>query len=184
MLCLGITGYQNKLPEKDFSGAAAVKEGIMRGRIIFSNMLWRLAERSCGQVISFLVTILLARLLLPEDYGVISLISVITSILSIFVDGGFSTALIQKQHVDQTEYSTVFYFNLAVGILLYAGIFLTAPWIAVFYGKEELVVYIRILSFTLVLSGFTGVQNALVAKRMEYKRFFIPLWEERWYLRL
>lgn len=140
--------------------------------MIFSNMLWRLAERSGAQLISFLVSIILARLLLPEDYGVVSLIIVITGILNQLIDGGLSTALIQKQNTDQTDYSTVFYFNLGAGAVFYLGMVAAAPLIARFYGKMEMIPYIRVLSLSLLIGAFNVVQQALVAKRMQYKRFF------------
>lgn len=144
----------------------------MQGKLILSNMLWRLAERSGSQAISFIVSVILARLLMPEEFGVISLITVLTSVLTLFIDGGFSNALIQKQSTDQTDYSTVFYFNLILGIGFYVGMFIAAPAIANFYQRSDMIPYIRVLSLTLIIGGFNGVQQALVAKRMQYKRFF------------
>lgn len=145
---------------------------MIKGKTVLSNMLWRFAERSGTQLVSFLVSLVLARLLLPEDYGIISLITVFTTILNLFVDGGFGNALIQKQDADQTDYSTVFYFNVFLGIVLYAGMYFAAPGIAAFYERGDMVPYIRGLSLTLIIGGVNGVQHALVAKRMEYKRFF------------
>ena len=141
-------------------------------KTVVSNILWRLAERGGTQAVSFLVSLVLARLLTPEDYGVVSLVTVFTAILTLFVDGGFSSALIQNQETDQTDYSTVFYFNLFVSVILYGCMYMAAPWIAVFYAQPSLTNYIRVLSLSLVIGGANGVQQALVAKRMEYRRFF------------
>ncbi|EET61725.1 polysaccharide biosynthesis protein [Marvinbryantia formatexigens DSM 14469] len=141
-------------------------------KFVFMNMLWRFAERIGAQGVSFLVSVILARFLLPEEYGVVSLIMVFTSILSLFIDAGFKNALIQKKDADQLDYSTVFYFNVGMGILLYLVMFGAAPAIARFYGEYTLVPYIRVMSLTLILGGINGVQQAIVAIRMQFKRFF------------
>ena len=141
-------------------------------KMVISNMLWRLAERCGAQGVSFIVSLILARLLLPEAYGVISLITVFTSILNLFIDSGFKNALIQKKDADQLDYSTVFYFNIVMGVLLYGIMFAAAPLIADFYDRPYMVIYIRAMSLTLVLGGINGVQQAVVARRMQFKRFF------------
>lgn len=139
---------------------------------VLSNILWRFAERCGAQSVSFVVTVILARLLMPEEYGVVALITVITSILATFVESGFKSALIQKKDADELDFSTVFYFNITMGIVLYAVMFICAPAIAAFYERPYMVPYIRVLSLTLVLGGVNGVQQAVVAKRMQFKRFF------------
>ena len=141
-------------------------------KTIISNMLWRLAERCGAQGVSFIVSLILARLLLPEAYGVISLITVFTSILNLFIDSGFKNALIQKKDADQLDYSTVFYFNIVMGVLLYGIMFAVAPLIADFYDRPYMVPYIRAMALTLILGGINGVQQAVVARRMQFKRFF------------
>ena len=139
---------------------------------VVTNMLWRFAERCGAQGVSFIVSVVLARLLLPEEYGVVSLITVFTTILNLFMDSGFKNALIQKKDADQTDYSTVFYFNIFMGVMLYLLMYAAAPAISRFYEKESIVSYIRVMSLTLILGGVNGVQTAVVAKRMEFKRFF------------
>ena len=141
-------------------------------KTIISNMLWRLAERCGAQGVSFIVSLILSRLLLPEAYGVISLITVFTSILNLFIDSGFKNALIQKKDADQLDYSTVFYFNIVMGVLLYGIMFAAAPLIADFYDRPYMVPYIRAMALTLILGGINGVQQAVVARRMQFKRFF------------
>ena len=142
------------------------------GKTVLSNMFWRLAERCGAQGVSFVVSLILARLLLPEAYGVISLITVFTTILNLFIDSGFKNALIQKKEADQLDYSTVFFFNTAMGIFFYGIMFVTASLIADFYDRPYMTPYIRVMSLTLVFGGINGVQQAVVAKRMQFKRFF------------
>lgn len=139
---------------------------------VFSNLIWRFMERGGSQAVSFVVSIVLARLLEPELYGSIALVLVITSILQVFVDSGMATALIQKKDTDDLDFSSVFYFNLAFCLLLYAGLFLAAPLIGRFYGDLSLVPVIRVLGMTIVVSGVKNVQQAYVAKTMQFRRFF------------
>ncbi len=141
-------------------------------KTVLSNMLWRFAERCGAQGVSFIVSVILARILLPEEYGVVSIITIFTTILNLFLDSGFKNALIQKRDADVIDYSTVFYFNILMGVILYIFMFWASPFIAHFYEMEAMTPYIRILSLTLILGGFNGVQTAIVAKRMEFKRFF------------
>lgn len=137
-----------------------------------SNLAWRFFERIGTQGISFLVSIILARILVPEDFGIIALIMIFIAILNVFVDSGLSTALIQKIDIDDLDYSTVFYFNLFVCILLYIVIFLTAPFIAKFYNNIKLISIIRVLALSLLISGVKTIQQAYVSKNMIFRIFF------------
>lgn len=139
---------------------------------IFSGFVWRFAERSGAQGVAFLVSIVLARILVPEDYGTIALIGVFTAILNVFVDCGLGNALIQKRDADDCDFSSVFYFNLFMCSVLYIVMFFFAPYIAVFYNKSELVLIIRVLSLTLIISGLKNVQQAYVSRNMMFRRFF------------
>lgn len=139
---------------------------------VLSNFLWRFAERCGAQGVSFIVSVVLARLLAPEVYGTIALVTVFTAILNVFVDSGFGSALVQKKDADDLDFSSVFYFNVAVCCLLYLGMFLAAPFIAEFYNRLELTQVIRVLSLTLVISGVKNVQQAYVSRTMQFKRFF------------
>ena len=139
---------------------------------VFSNVIWRFAERCGAQVVSFIVSIVLARILAPEAYGTIALIMVFTNILQVFVDSGLGNALIQKKDADDLDFSTVFYANITVCLVLYVSVFLCAPAIANFYNDESLVAVIRVLSLTLVISGVKNVQQAYVSKKLIFKKFF------------
>ena len=114
----------------------------------------------------------MARILSPEDYGTIALVTVFTAILQVFVDSGLGTALIQKKDADDLDFSSVFYFNFIVCLVLYAVMFLAAPYIALFYEDSTLTSVIRVLSLTIVISGVKGIQQAYVSRNMLFKRFF------------
>ena len=137
-----------------------------------SNLLWRFAERCGAQAVSFLVSIILARLLAPEAYGTIALAMVFINILQVFVDSGMGTALIQKKDADDLDFSSVFYFNIAACLVLYAGLFLAAPSIAQFYGDPALTALVRALSLTVVVSGVRNIQQSYVSRHLLFKRFF------------
>ncbi len=137
-----------------------------------NNMIWRFAERSGAQGVSFVVSIVLARLLAPEVYGTVALVTVFTNILQVFVDSGFGNALIQKKDADDLDFSSVFYFNVIMCCILYGVMYIWAPSIAAFYSDESLVAVIRVLSLTLVISGVKNIQQAYVSRHLLFKRFF------------
>lgn len=136
------------------------------------NFVWRFAERCGAQLVTFIVSIVLARILAPEDYGQIALITVFTTIMQVFVDSGLGTALIQKKDADDLDFSSVFYFNFVICLILYVVMFVTAPFIAGFYGNSSLTSIIRVISLTIVISGVKGIQQSYVSRNMMFKRFF------------
>lgn len=137
-----------------------------------SGLFWRFAERCGAQGVSFVVTIVLARLIAPDAYGIIALCTVFTAVLQVFVDSGMGSALIQKKNADDIDFSTVFYFNIAACSVLYGIMFFAAPLIASFYNDTALTPVIRVLSLTLVISGVKNVQQAYVSRNLLFKRFF------------
>lgn len=142
-----------------------------KGNVI-SNFLWRFAERCAAQLVTLIVSIILARILTPSDFGTVSLVMVFTTIMQVFVDSGLGTALIQKKNSDDLDFSSVFYFNFAVCLILYAGMFIAAPYIAGFYNDVSLTPIIRVISLTIVISGVKGIQQSYVSRNMLFKRFF------------
>lgn len=139
---------------------------------IFSNLIWRFLERSGAQLVGFVVTVVLARLLTPEDYGTIALISVFISILNVFVDSGLGTALVQKKDADNIDFSTVFYVNIILCVLLYIILFVVAPFLARFYKNTSLISIIRVLGITILISGIKNIQNSYVSRTLQFKKFF------------
>src|SRR5574344_2216572 len=115
---------------------------ITKGLVIKS-FLWKLFERVGTQAISFVITIVLARLLLPEQYGIIALITVFLNVCNVIVDGGFTTALIQKKEADELDFSTVWHFSWGMALALYLVLWVAAPWIEGFYAMEGLTGVIR-----------------------------------------
>ncbi len=139
---------------------------------VVSGFIWRFAERSGAQLVGFVVSVILARLLEPEMYGTIALITVFTSILQSFVDSGLGVSLIQKKDADDLDFSTVFYTNIVFCSALYILMFICAPFIASFYQDATLTPLIRVLSITILISGVKGVQQSYVSKHMIFKKFF------------
>ena len=144
----------------------------MNNKSVISNFFWRFAERCGAQIVTFVVSIVLARILTPEDYGQIALITVFTTIMQVFVDSGLGTALIQKKDADDLDFSSVFYFNFVVCLVLYVIMFMAAPVIANFYNDFSLTPIIRVISLTIVISGVKGIQQSYVSRNMLFKRFF------------
>ncbi|WP_321381704.1 lipopolysaccharide biosynthesis protein [Trichococcus shcherbakoviae] len=139
---------------------------------VLSNLFWRFLERGGTQGIQFIIQILLARLLVPNDYGTVSLITIFISIANVFVQSGFSTALIQKKDADEIDFSSVLYLSIFVASLIYVALFFSAPFIASFYGISELIAVLRVLAVTLFFGAFNSIQNAMVAKKMQFKKLF------------
>lgn len=142
-----------------------------RGTVVRS-FLWKLFERLSTQLIQFLITIVLARLLLPSEYGIIALVTIFISLSDVIIDGGLNTALIQKKNADNVDFSTILYFSLGMAIVMYAIMFFSAPAIARFYQQQQLVPIIRVLSISLFFYAFNSIQRAYVSKNMMFKRLF------------
>ena len=141
-------------------------------KIVVSSLVWKFMERTGAQGIQFIVQILLARILLPQDYGLISLVTIFITIANVFVQSGFNTALIQKKDADEVDFSSVFYLSLGVSIIMYILTFFGAPLVADFYREPELTIVLRVLAITLFLGALNSIQNAVVAKRMQFKKLF------------
>lgn len=141
-------------------------------KTVTTNFFWRFFERCGAQLVSFVVSITLARLLEPSVYGEIALITVFTCILQVFIDSGMGSALIQKKNADDLDFSSVFYFNIAMCLALYGVMFVAAPFIAEFYHLPHLTPVIRVLSLTLIISGVRSIQQSYVSKKMIFKKFF------------
>ncbi len=139
---------------------------------VISSLFWKFMERLGTQGIQFVVQIVLARLILPEEYGTIALITIFISFANVFVQYGFNTALIQKKDANETDFSSVFFLSLVVAGLCYAILFISAPLIADFFENPMLIPLLRVLSTTLFLGGLNSIQNAVVARSLEFKKLF------------
>ncbi len=140
--------------------------------IVTGNLFWRFAERVLAQLVAFIVSVVLARILEPSAYGTVALITVITSFLQVFVDSGLGNALIQKKDADDLDFSSVFYANICFCAILYFAVCSAAPFIASLYNDISLTPYIRVLGLTVLISGIKNVQQAYVSRHMMFRKFF------------
>ncbi len=134
---------------------------------------WKLLERFGTLGIQFVLQLILARILDPEHYGALSIMVIFTSLASVFIEGGLSTALIQRKDVTDEDYSSVFWATFGIAGILYAVIFFTAPLIASFYEMPEIVTPFRVLALMLFPGAFNSVQIAKVSKEINFRSVFI-----------
>ncbi len=139
---------------------------------VVSSLIWKFLERSGTQGVQFVVSIILARLLAPADFGVIALVLVFLNIADVFVQSGFNMALVQKKNADNLDFSSVFYVCIGISVLLYVVIFFSAPFIANFYNRSELVSIVRVLSLTLIIGAFNSIQEAYITRNLLFKKLF------------
>lgn len=130
---------------------------------------WSFADSILGQGITFLVGLVLARLLTPDEYGLIGIITIFITVLNSIVDSGFSNALIRKQHTTQADYNTVFITNMVFSILLFILLFFSAPAIAAFFKRPELVNLTRVMGLVVIFNALSIVQNTILTKRLDFK---------------
>ena len=135
-----------------------------------SGMVWTAIQKYSTMLISFISGIILARLLMPEDYGAIGMLLIFMSLAEVFIDAGFGSALIQKKNPTQTDYSTVFYFNIVMSVILYAVLFISAPAIANFYRMPILCKVLRVQGLILFIYAFNIIQRNQIRKNLKFKK--------------
>ena len=139
---------------------------------VFTGAIWKFGERILAQVISFVVSLVIARILDPSDYGVVSIVTVFFAFANVIISGGLNTALIQKKDADCEDYNTVFTVSLFVAILIYLALFFAAPWIAAAYNQNILVIIIRVLGLSLPIYAVKSIVCAHVSANLQFKAFF------------
>lgn len=139
---------------------------------VFSGMIWAFGEQFAAQAVSFILSVILARLLMPDEYGTITMVLVFINIANVFVTNGFGEALVQRKNATDEDFTTVFYCSLAVAVFLYSVLYITAPLIAAFYDSPELALVFRVLSLKLPIASINSIQRAYVQKNMQFKKFF------------
>ena len=137
-----------------------------------SGSLWKIMEQFSTKGLSMIFQIVLMRLLLPEDYGLIALTAVFTNLSDILIDSGFSTALIRKKDVDEYDFSSVLTVSIGISTLLYAAIFLLAPVFSASYKRPDLTDVLRVIALVLFIQAFSSVRNAYVNRNMQFKLLF------------
>lgn len=141
-------------------------------KTIVTSLFWKFMERCGTSGVQFVTSIVLARLLLPEDFGLIALVMVFITLANVFVQNGFGTALIQKKDADDLDFSSVFYASLLIVAGLYAILFFTAPLVANFYDHPELTTIVRVLALTLFFGALNSIQEAYIVRNMLFKKLF------------
>lgn len=140
---------------------------------VFSGVIWASVQRFGTMIISFVTNIVLARLLTPDDFGTIGMLLLFLAIANTFVDSGFGSALIQKKDATQRDFSTVFYINLCLSGVVYTILFLSAPWVADFYGVDILKPLLRVQGLVLIIHAFSIIQTAILRKKMDFRKLSI-----------
>jgi O-antigen/teichoic acid export membrane protein len=136
---------------------------------MISAVVWSTVEKSGQQVIQFLAGIVLARLLVPEDFGVMGIIMIFVALSMILVESGFGQALIRRINVSETDYSSVFYFNLITAAVIYLILFLIAPFIAAFFHQSQLTLLIRVMSLVVIVNAFYLIPYAQLGRALDFK---------------
>lgn len=143
------------------------------GKSNILNFLWKFLERIGSQLVSFVVSIILARLLLPEDYGVIAVVTIFITIADVFVNVGLGAALIQKKDTDDLDYSSAFICNLGLAIILYCIIFFCSPLIAKWFEMPNLSLILKVLGSQVILASILSIQNSYVSKKRLFRKSFL-----------
>lgn len=139
---------------------------------VFSGLIWKFLERFGTVGIQFIIQIILARLLSPDDYGAIALITVFITVSNVFVQNGFNTALIQRQDVTEEDYSSVFWISMLVALICYIILFILSPFIADFYSMSVLNNVLKVLGLTLFFGAYNSIQIAKISKEFKFKKLF------------
>lgn len=140
---------------------------------IASSLFWKILENGGSQGVQFVVSVFLARLLGPGEYGIVAIVLIFTTIANVLVQNGFSSALIQKQKADDLDFSSVLIFNILLSLLIYAVLFLSAPVIANIYNRNELVLIIRVMGIIIIPGSIISVQNSYIVRNMKFKMLFV-----------
>lgn len=130
---------------------------------------WSGIDRLSSQGIQFVFSLLIARLLMPSDYGVVAMLGIFIAISQVFIDSGFATALVQKVDRTETDCSTVFYFNIVASVIAYIALWIASPWIAGFYNTPLLEPVTKVVALNLIFGAFSGVQNAKMTIALDFK---------------
>lgn len=145
----------------------------MKTSSVFSATSWKIIEKFGSKGIQFVIQIILARILMPDDYGVVAILTVFISLSNVFIQNGFSTSLIQKKEATQDDFCTALFSSLGIAVLFYVILFVTAPFIESFYQMEDLAVYIRVQSLVLFAGSFNSVQYAYISRSLNFRVYTI-----------
>lgn len=139
----------------------------------FSGVMWQFAYRIGTNGIQFLTYLILARLLQPQDFGIIAIVGVFINFTNLLVNSGLGTALVQSKEVDEIDYSSILYVSITIALLFYSIIFFTAPYIAGYYHQEEIIWVLRIYAISVLFFSINGVQSSILFRKLEFKKISI-----------
>jgi len=142
-------------------------------RKAFGGFIWSFGERMGAQLVSLVVSIILARLLVPEDYAIVGVVTIFFNFANILISGGLNTALIQKKDSTPTDYSTILYTSVAVSVVIYIVLFFTAPAIATIYKMPLVVPVIRVMSIVLIVNAVKSILTAYISNTLQFKKLFV-----------
>ena len=134
-----------------------------------NSLMWNAVEKMSGQALRFILTIVIARLVSPADFGLIAMLSIFLSVAQSFIDCGFYNALVQKQDRTEVDYSTMFYSNVLISVVVYFFLYWSAPYIASFYSQPELKQITRVMGVSLIISAFRIVQQAKLVIALNFR---------------
>ena len=134
-----------------------------------NTLMWNTIDRISTQILYAVTGIVLAQVLMPEDFGLIGAITIFTAFANLFIDSGFSSALIQKKNVTQTDFSTIFFFNIGISVILYILLWFTAPLIADIFHDKRLITLSRVMFLNFIILAFGMVQSTKLMKKMDVK---------------
>lgn len=145
----------------------------MKRSTVLSATIWKIIEKFGSKGIQLVIQIILARILMPDDYGIVAILTVFISLSNVFIQNGFSTSLIQKKEATAVDFSTVLFASMGIAVICYMVLFISAPYIAVFYSMDGLTLYLRIQSLVLFAGAFNSVQYAYVSRTLNFKAYTI-----------
>ena len=140
-----------------------------KGQSISGSLAWKLFERFGAQIVQMLVSIVIARILEPTEYGSVAMLAIFINLATVFVESGLSSALIQKADAGNADQSAVFFYSMGMAVLLYIVLFFASPFVAAFYGMPQLESLLRVLALVLFPGAFNSLQISILSKRMQFK---------------
>ena len=145
---------------------------MMENKSVISSFVWKFLERGAAQVFALVVQIVLARLLAPEDFGILAILLVFVNLSNVLIQKGFATALVQKNQVGDVDVNTVFWISELIAVFLYILLWCAAPLVEDIYGSPHLAVYLRVISISLFAGAFYSIENSLLIRSMQFKKMF------------
>jgi PST family polysaccharide transporter len=141
-----------------------------------NGLKWTFIDQILSQIIFLVFSIFLARILTPTMFGIVGMITIFSNFAILFIDLGFSAALIQKKEVSPAQYSSVFWLNIGIGFFMYVLFYISAPMISQFYNQPDLIVLIRVICLSFIITSFSSVQANLLIKELQFKKKVIINW--------